>query len=130
MCVLYECVGCGVMFLLVSLNTSLSGWLHYYANNFIHFASTLSFFLTPLPPPPPPLSWMYPELSQESGIKCDDLVSTMQYYGLLKYWKGKHIVLRRKVCILYIGLCSNYSHCVYCIGGGDPIIIVMCLSFV
>ncbi|CAI8032974.1 Histone acetyltransferase KAT7 [Geodia barretti] len=36
------------------------------------------------------------ELSQESGIKCDDLVSTMQYYGLLKYWKGKHIVLRRK----------------------------------
>ena len=37
------------------------------------------------------------ELSQESGIKCDDLVSTMQYYGLLKYWKGKHMVLRRKV---------------------------------
>ena len=37
------------------------------------------------------------ELSQESGIKCDDLVSTMQYYGMLKYWKGKHIVLKRKV---------------------------------
>lgn len=36
------------------------------------------------------------ELSQESGIKCDDLVSTLQYYGMLKYWKGKHIVLKRK----------------------------------
>ena len=64
---------------------------------FLHHLSPSSSSHLPLslPPPPPP---SLPELSQESGIKCDDLVSTMQYYGLLKYWKGKHIVLRRKVC--------------------------------
>lgn len=43
------------------------------------------------------LSLLTLELSQESGIKCDDLVSTLQYYGMLKYWKGKHIVLKKKV---------------------------------
>ena len=37
------------------------------------------------------------EISQESGITTDDLISTLQYYGLLKYWKGKHIVIKKKV---------------------------------
>jgi len=36
-------------------------------------------------------------VSQESGITQDDLVSTLQYYSLVKYWKGKHIVLKNKV---------------------------------
>ena len=36
------------------------------------------------------------ELSQESGLHCDDIISTLQFHGLLKYWKGKHIILRRK----------------------------------
>ena len=61
------------------------------------FSSSLSLSLSLHWPPPP-------ELSQESGIKCDDLVSTMQYYGLLKYWKGKHIVLRRKVSSTHLHL--------------------------
>ena len=38
-----------------------------------------------------------PELSQERGLTCDDIISTLQYYSLLKYWKGKHIIIRRKV---------------------------------
>eukprot|EP00731_Ephydatia_muelleri_P009543 Em0005g129a len=36
------------------------------------------------------------ELSQESGLHCDDIISTFQFHGLLKYWKGKHIILRKK----------------------------------
>ena len=89
MCVLYECVGC-VFFLSVSL------WVYAtYLDSFCSHSFPLS---------PTDTTGMYLELSQESGIKCDDLVSTMQYYGLLKYWKGKHIVLRRKVCMLYIKL--------------------------
>jgi len=36
------------------------------------------------------------ELSQECGLTCDDIISTLQYYSLLKYWKGKHIIIKRK----------------------------------
>ena len=38
------------------------------------------------------------ELSQETGLNSDDVISTLQYYSLLKYWKGNHIILKRKVC--------------------------------
>jgi histone acetyltransferase MYST2 len=38
------------------------------------------------------------EIGQETGINPDDLVSSLQYYGLLKYWKGKHIIVKKKVC--------------------------------
>ena len=37
------------------------------------------------------------ELSQETGMNSDDVISTLQYYSLLKYWKGNHIILKRKV---------------------------------
>lgn len=36
------------------------------------------------------------EVGMETGLNSDDIVSTLQYYGLLKYWKGKHIILKRK----------------------------------
>ena len=54
----------------------------------------------------------------------DDLVSTMQYFGLVKYWKGKHIVLKNKVgwemyyvhtysiCTMYI--CNVRIYALYC----------------
>ena len=44
----------------------------------------------------------------------DDLVSTMQYFGLVKYWKGKHIVLKNKVCweMLYV-VRTVYVLCTY-----------------
>ena len=37
------------------------------------------------------------EISQETGINADDLISSLQYYGFLKYWKGKHIIIKKKV---------------------------------
>jgi histone acetyltransferase MYST2 len=36
-------------------------------------------------------------VSQETGINANDIVSTLQALGMLKYWKGKHLVLKRQV---------------------------------
>jgi histone acetyltransferase MYST2 len=38
------------------------------------------------------------EISLETGILTNDIISTFQYIGLIKYWKGKHIILKDKVC--------------------------------
>ena len=37
------------------------------------------------------------EISQDTGISADDLISSLQYYRVLKYWKGKHIIIKKKV---------------------------------
>ncbi|KAK6185283.1 hypothetical protein SNE40_007551 [Patella caerulea] len=39
------------------------------------------------------------DVSQETAINANDIVSTLQALGMLKYWKGKHLVLRRKEVI-------------------------------
>ena len=39
------------------------------------------------------------DVSQETAINANDIVSTLQALGMLKYWKGKHLVLKRQVCI-------------------------------
>lgn len=36
------------------------------------------------------------DLSQETAINSYDIVSTLQAMGMMKYWKGRHIVLKRK----------------------------------
>ncbi|KAI1278805.1 Histone acetyltransferase KAT7 [Halotydeus destructor] len=36
------------------------------------------------------------DLSQETAINAYDIVSTLQSLGMLKYWKGKHLVLTKK----------------------------------
>jgi len=36
------------------------------------------------------------DLSLETAINAYDIVSTLQALGMLKYWKGKHLVLTRK----------------------------------
>ncbi|XP_033756553.1 histone acetyltransferase KAT7-like [Pecten maximus] len=36
------------------------------------------------------------DVSQETGINANDIVSTLQALGMLKYWKGKHLVLKRQ----------------------------------
>uniref|UniRef100_S4RP37 Histone acetyltransferase n=1 Tax=Petromyzon marinus TaxID=7757 RepID=S4RP37_PETMA len=36
------------------------------------------------------------EISQETAINPADIVSTLQYLQMLKYWKGKHLVLKRQ----------------------------------
>ena len=40
------------------------------------------------------------EISLETGILTNDIISTFQYIGLIKYWKGKHIIIKDK---------ANYS---------------------
>ncbi|XP_053406544.1 histone acetyltransferase KAT7-like [Mercenaria mercenaria] len=35
-------------------------------------------------------------VSQETAINANDIVSTLQALGMLKYWKGKHLVLKRQ----------------------------------
>jgi len=34
------------------------------------------------------------EISADTGIHPNDIVSTLQYIGLIKYWKGKHVILK------------------------------------
>uniref|UniRef100_UPI00358E6E40 histone acetyltransferase KAT7-like isoform X2 n=1 Tax=Myxine glutinosa TaxID=7769 RepID=UPI00358E6E40 len=36
------------------------------------------------------------EMSQETAVNPADIVSTLQYLQMLKYWKGKHLVLKRQ----------------------------------
>ncbi|CAG2109317.1 unnamed protein product, partial [Medioppia subpectinata] len=35
-------------------------------------------------------------VSSQTGINAYDIVSTLQSMGMLKYWKGKHLVLTQK----------------------------------
>jgi histone acetyltransferase MYST2 len=37
------------------------------------------------------------DISNDTGIHPNDIISTFQYIGLIKYWKGKHILLKDKV---------------------------------
>ncbi|UYV82986.1 KAT7 [Cordylochernes scorpioides] len=39
------------------------------------------------------------DLSQETGILAYDIVSTLQSMQLLKYWKGKHLIIKKKEAI-------------------------------
>ena len=44
--------------------------------------------------------WFYSlDLSQETAVNANDIVSTLQSLGMLKYWKGKHLVLKRQVSL-------------------------------
>lgn len=40
-------------------------------------------------------------MSQETAINANDIVSTLQALGMLKYWKGKHLVLKRQVILSF-----------------------------
>jgi len=39
----------------------------------------------------------FPDLGTGTGVNPYDIVSTLQAMSMLKYWKGKHIVLKRQV---------------------------------
>lgn len=41
------------------------------------------------------------DVSQETAINANDIVSTLQALGMLKYWKGKHLVLKRQVILFF-----------------------------
>lgn len=36
------------------------------------------------------------DISQEMAISSYDIVSTLQALGMMKYWKGKHIILKKQ----------------------------------
>lgn len=36
------------------------------------------------------------DISQETGVNAHDIISTLQAMGMLKYWKGKHLILTRQ----------------------------------
>ena len=44
----------------------------------------------------------FTDVSNETAINANDIVSTLQALGMLKYWKGKHLVLKRQVMICNI----------------------------
>ena len=46
------------------------------------------------------------EISQETAVNPVDIVSTLQALQMLKYWKGKHLVLKRQV-----KFCQLLAHC-------------------
>lgn len=37
------------------------------------------------------------DLSNETSVNANDLISTLQSLEMLKYWKGKHVILRNEV---------------------------------
>jgi hypothetical protein len=39
----------------------------------------------------------FADISQEMAINSYDIVSTLQALGMMKYWKGKHIILKKQV---------------------------------
>ena len=39
------------------------------------------------------------DLSNKTGIQMNDIVSTLQYMGLIKYWKGKHVFIKNQVIL-------------------------------
>jgi hypothetical protein len=40
---------------------------------------------------------VFADISQEMAINSYDIVSTLQALGMMKYWKGKHIILKKQV---------------------------------
>lgn len=47
-----------------------------------------------------PLIVFFSDISQEMAINSYDIVSTLQALGMMKYWKGKHIILKKQVCLI------------------------------
>lgn len=47
------------------------------------------------------LALMFADISQEMAINSYDIVSTLQALGMMKYWKGKHIILKKQVTFFY-----------------------------
>lgn len=37
------------------------------------------------------------DLSQKTGIHVNDIISTLQYYGLVKYWRGEYWIMKNQV---------------------------------
>ena len=53
------------------------------------------------------------DMSHDTGIHPNDIISTFQYIGLIKYWKGKHVLLKDKVriFIFFLKISTSISLC-------------------
>jgi len=68
---------------------------------------------------------VWTDLSQETAINANDIVSTLQALGMLKYWKGKHLVLKKQVqtticatdksCMITARVARMYRFCLVCV---------------
>lgn len=45
------------------------------------------------------------------AINSYDIVSTLQALGMMKYWKGKHIILKKQVSFKYSIFPMQYTFC-------------------
>ena len=54
-------------------------------------------------------------MSTEMAVNAYDIVSTFQAMGMMKYWKGKHIILKRQVSLHYCtkGYTSYYIYILF-----------------
>jgi hypothetical protein len=44
------------------------------------------------------------DISQEMAINSYDIVSTLQALGMMKYWKGKHIILKKQASLSLVSI--------------------------
>lgn len=44
----------------------------------------------------------FSDISKEMAIDSYDIVSTLQALGMMKYWKGKHIILKKQVSLSFV----------------------------
>ncbi|CAG9119547.1 unnamed protein product [Plutella xylostella] len=52
------------------------------------------------------------DLSKDLAIASCDIVSTLQERGLMKYWKGKHIVLKKQEVLEEVSRRAERARCV------------------
>ncbi|CAH0406809.1 unnamed protein product [Chilo suppressalis] len=52
------------------------------------------------------------DLSKDLAIASSDIVSTLQERGLMKYWKGKHIVLKKQEVLEEVSRRAERARCV------------------
>lgn len=71
-----------------------------FSSNICLCSSTLLFW--------PLILLVFAEISQETAVNPVDIVSTLQSLQMLKYWKGKHLILKRQVGSYAIK--SKYKH--------------------
>lgn len=53
------------------------------------------------------------EISQETAVNPVDIVSTLQSLQMLKYWKGKHLILKRQVIVIVMSVVVLATYCLF-----------------
>lgn len=89
--------------LITAVNQQISTCVHLHLRFVDISGNDLTIQMQLSPDPDTPTSSSSPvfsscaEISQETAVNPVDIVSTLQSLQMLKYWKGKHLVLKRQV---------------------------------